>query len=50
VKGHATYFWKALDEGYNFVLTPTSIEGLHKKLWASKVAGIQILRISGLPT
>jgi len=42
---HATYRWKALDEGYNFA----SIGGLHTKLWASKVARDPILRISGLP-
>jgi hypothetical protein len=39
-----------MDEGYNFDLDLTSIRGLHKKLWASKVAGIPISRISGLPT
>ncbi len=49
-KWHATYNWKALDEGYNFTLDLTSIKGLHKKLWASEVAKVPILRISGLPT
>jgi hypothetical protein len=44
-----TYHWKALDEGYNFALDLTSIRGLHTNLWASKVVGIPILRISGLP-
>jgi hypothetical protein len=39
---HATYRWKALDEGYNFVLDLTSIKGLHKKLWTFKVARVQI--------
>ncbi len=36
----ATYHWKALDESYNFYLDLISIEGLHAKLWASKVAGV----------
>jgi len=39
-----------MDEGYNVDLDLTSMRGLHKKLWASKVARIPILRISGLPT
>jgi len=46
----ATYRWKTLDKGYNFSLDLISIGGLHKKLWASKVARIQISRISGLST
>jgi hypothetical protein len=29
---HATYSWKALDEGYNFALDLISIGGLHTKL------------------
>jgi hypothetical protein len=41
-----TYHWKALDEGYNFASDFTSIEIMHTKLWASKVTGISILRIS----
>jgi len=45
----ATYCWKALDKGYNFVLNLISIEGFQKKLWASKVVGVSILRISRLP-
>jgi hypothetical protein len=47
---HATYHWNFLHKGYNFASELTSIEGLHTKLWASKVVGILILRISGLPT
>ncbi len=35
-----TYYWKALDEGYNFPLDLISIENLHTKLWASKVVGV----------
>ncbi len=46
----AIYRWKTLDEGYNFALEFTSIEGFHKKLWASKLAKNPISRISGLPT
>jgi len=45
----STYCWKALNEGYNFGLELTSIKGLHTKLWPSKVAGIPIVGISGLP-
>jgi hypothetical protein len=41
----ATYFWKALDKSYNFFLDLTLIEGLHKKLWASKVARVPISEI-----
>jgi hypothetical protein len=48
-KWHATYHWKAFNKGYNFALDLTSIEGLHTKLWASKIAGVLILGISGLP-
>jgi hypothetical protein len=44
----ATYRWKVLDEGYNFDLDFTSIRGLYMKLWASKVAKVQISRILGL--
>jgi hypothetical protein len=45
----ATYHWKALDEGYNFALDLTSIRGFHRKLWVSKVVGVSILGILGLP-
>jgi hypothetical protein len=48
-KWRATYCWKALDEGYNFSLDLISIEGLHRKLCAPKVAGVPTLGISGLP-
>jgi len=48
-KWRATYRWKALDEGYNFASDLISIEGLHTKLWGSKVAEIPTLRISRLP-
>jgi len=47
---HVTYHWKDLNEGYNFSLDLTSIEGIHKKLWASKVAKVPILRILKLST
>jgi hypothetical protein len=46
----ATYRWKALNEGYNFSLDLTSILGLRTKLWASKVMGIPILGILGIPS
>jgi hypothetical protein len=45
-----TYSWKDFNEGYNFSLHLISIEGLQKKLWASKVAGVSISRILGLLT
>jgi hypothetical protein len=45
----ATYCWKALDEGYNFALDHTTIEGLQKKLCALKVPGVLVGGISGLP-
>jgi len=44
----ATYRWKDLNEGYKFSLDLILIEGLQKKLWASKVVEVPILRISGL--
>jgi hypothetical protein len=34
---------KTLDEGYNFVLDLISIEGLHTKLWDSKIKAVPIL-------
>jgi len=44
-----TYHWKALDAGYKFALDLTSIQGLHAKLWAPKVARVPTLAIWGLP-
>jgi hypothetical protein len=46
---HATYHWKALDEGYNFALDLISIRGLHAKLCGPKVARVPTLVISRLP-
>jgi hypothetical protein len=46
----ATYLLKALNEGYNFALELILIRGLQEKLWASKIAEVPILGISGLPT
>jgi len=46
---HATYHWKAFDEGYNFALDFISIGGLQKKLWAHKITRILVVRILGLP-
>jgi len=47
---HATYRWKAFNESYIYVLKIISVEGMHKKLWASKVVGVPISGILGLPT
>jgi hypothetical protein len=44
----ATYCWKAIDKGYNFVLDLISIQVLHAKLWACKVVGVLVVIISGL--
>ncbi len=46
---HATYHWKALNEGYNFALNIISIKSFHTKLWALKIARVPTLGISGLP-
>jgi hypothetical protein len=48
-RGRVTYRWKALNESYNFSLNRTSIRGLLVKLWGSKVAGVRVGGISGLP-
>jgi len=45
----ATYHWKAFDKSYNFVLHLTSIWGLLAKLWGSKVAGVPVGVILGVP-
>jgi hypothetical protein len=45
----ATYYWKALNEGYNFALNLISIGSLHTMLWDPKVARIPTLAISRLP-
>jgi hypothetical protein len=45
----ATYFWKALDKGYNFASDFISIESLHTKLQAPKVAKVLGVGILGLP-
>jgi hypothetical protein len=42
-----TYYWKALNKGYNFALNFISIRGLHAKLWASEVVGVPIVGILG---
>jgi len=44
-----TYPWKALDKGYNFALDCISIQGLLAKLWGSKIMGVPIWAILGLP-
>jgi hypothetical protein len=45
----ATYYYKALNKGYNFSSNLTSIKGLNTKLWDSKVAWVPILGILGFP-
>jgi hypothetical protein len=45
----ATYYWKVVDDFYNFVLNLISIKGLHTKLWGPKVAKVPTLGISRLP-
>jgi hypothetical protein len=44
-----TYCWKVLNKGYNFAWDLIVIGGLHARLWAPKVAGVQFVRISRLP-
>jgi hypothetical protein len=44
----ATHSWKALEENYKFALDLIPIGGLSKKLWMSKVSGVQTGTISGL--
>jgi hypothetical protein len=44
----ATYQWKDLNKGYNFVSNLISIRVLHAKLWHPKVVRVSILTISGL--
>ncbi len=46
---HVTYHWKDLNKGYNFSWDFIEIRGLHKKLCASKVVGVPVVGISGLP-
>jgi hypothetical protein len=46
---HATYRWKALDEGYKFALNYITIEGLHRRLCTFKVTRVPTMRISGVP-
>jgi hypothetical protein len=37
-----TYHWKSFNKGYNFSSNLILIEGLYKKLWASKVSKVPI--------
>jgi hypothetical protein len=48
-RGSATHRWKDLNKGYNFALDLIPIGGLHKKLCAFKVTGVQVVGISRLP-
>jgi hypothetical protein len=50
LKWHAKYYWKTFNEGSDFASNLISIEGLHTKLWASKVAKVPILGNFGTPT
>jgi hypothetical protein len=43
---HVTYCWKILNNGYDFFSNLISIKGLHTRLWAPKVTGVLIVRIS----
>jgi hypothetical protein len=45
---NATWRWKALEEGYKFDLNLIPIGGRGKKLWLSKVSGVQTGTVSGL--
>ncbi len=45
----ATHRWKALNNGYNFALDLITIGGLHRKLYALKVARVLVVGIPGLP-
>ncbi len=47
---HATYRWKAFNDGYNFALNLASIRCFQKNVWPSKMIGAAILRILGLST
>jgi hypothetical protein len=47
-KCSATHRWKAFEENYKFALDVIPIGGLSKKLWMSKVPGLQIGIVSGL--
>jgi hypothetical protein len=48
-KRRATYYWKILNEGYNFSRDLISIKGRHTKLWARKITRVPTLVISRLP-
>jgi hypothetical protein len=46
--GSAKWRWKALEKSYNIGLEPVPIGGCGKKLWWSKVLGVQTGTVSGL--
>ncbi len=48
-KWHGTYYWNALEKGYNFASDLIMIRGPHKKLCAFKVARVLVVAVSGLP-
>jgi hypothetical protein len=45
----ATYRWKDLNQGYNFVFDLIAIKGLNAKLWPPKVIRVPVVAISRLP-
>jgi hypothetical protein len=47
-RGNATHCWKALDKNYNIVSDLIPIKGLSWELWAPKILGVQIGKVSGL--
>jgi hypothetical protein len=48
-KWSATYYWKALNNGYNIFFNFISIRGSKTKLWAPKAVEVSTLGISELP-
>jgi hypothetical protein len=48
-RGCVKYFWKALDESYNFASNHISIQSLFAKLWGSKVTQVPTSVIWRLP-
>ncbi len=45
----AIHHWKALKESYKFTSNLIPIGGLSKKLWMSKILGVQTQTVLGLP-
>jgi hypothetical protein len=49
MQGECNISLESLDEGYSFALDLIVIRGLHMKLCASKIVGVLVVGISGLP-